>query len=231
MLRAHEINNPIGTVNSSADVSGRCIDRIELLLEKGELLQEIRDNPQLPQVMNVLKDNVRVTTVAGNRIASIVKSLKNFARLDEAEYQRVDIHEGIDSSLTLMGSELRSRISVAREYGEIPAITCYPGRLNQVFINLLKNASQAIEGSGSIGIKTFVEDNRIYVEISDTGKGIPPERLDTIFDFGFSVAGERVKMGSGLSTAYNIVQEHDGEIEAKSEVGKGTTFSIVLPIN
>lgn len=227
---AHEINSPIGAVNGSTDVSSRCVDKIKIVLEQSESIEDIKKNRQLPETLKILKDSIEVTLAAGGRIATIVNSLKNFARLDEAEYKKVNIHEGIDSSLTLLENELRGRICVIKEYGEIPEILCNPGLLNQVFMNLLKNASYAIEDSGTIGIKTFKENNHIRVQISDTGKGIAHEKLNTIFDFGFSVGGSRVKMSSGLSTAYNIVQKHNGEIKVESNVGKGTTFSISLPI-
>jgi len=227
---AHEINNPIGTVNSSIDVSGRCLDKIEIVLEKSKTLDEIRNSSQLPKFLNILKDNIRVTLIAGDRIATIVKSLKTFARLDQAEYQKVNIHEGIDSSLTLMGKELIGRITVKKEYGKIPDILCYPSQLNQVFFILLKNASQAIDKSGNIGIKTYTENNHVHIQISDDGKGIPENKLGRIFEFGFSTGDSRVKMSAGLSTAFNIIQKHNGEIRVKSEVGKGTKFSIVLPM-
>ncbi len=218
---AHEINNPIGAVNASADVADRCVDKIEL---------EPNINQQLQKTTKILKESIGVIVTAGNRIAAIVKSLKNFARLDESEYQKTDIHEGIESSLILMENEFQNRISVVKDYHDIPEIVCYPGQLNQVFLSLLKNATNAIEGSGRIGIKTAKENGHVRVEISDTGKGIPRNKLDKIFDFGFSTGDSRVKMSSGLSTAYSIVQKHHGEIKVDSEVGKGTTFSIVLPI-
>ncbi|MFQ6115892.1 MAG: ATP-binding protein, partial [bacterium] len=227
---AHEINSPVGAVNSSTDVSRRCLDKIEIILQQSDSLEEIKNSRELPKAIKILKDNIEVTLTAGDRIATIVKSLTNFARLDEAEYQKVNIHEGIDSSLTLLASELKGRVSVIKEYGKIPRIECYPGQLNQVFINLLTNASHAIEDSGTITIKTFKKNNHIHVKISDTGKGIPNDKLSKLFHFGFSVGGSRVKMSSGLSTAYNIVQKHNGEIKVESRVGKGTTFSIILPI-
>lgn len=227
---AHEINNPIGAVNASTDVSGRCLEKIELVLEKSKSIEEIKRNDQLSQALKLLKNNIRVTLTAGNRIATIVKSLRNFARLDEAEYQKANIHQGLDSSLTLMTNELQGRVTVNKDYGDIPEIICYPGQLNQVFLNLLKNASNAIEGSGTIEIKTFRENSLIHIEISDTGTGIPHEKLDKLFDFGFSGGGARVKLTSGLSTAYNIIQKHDGQIKVDSKMGKGTKFSIILPV-
>ncbi len=218
---AHEINNPIGAVNASADVLNRCADKIELQANK---------NQQLEKTIKILRESIGVILTAGNRVAAIVKSLKNFARLDESEYKKTNIHEGIESSLILMENEFQNRISVVKDFHDIPEITCYPGQLNQVFLNVLKNASNAIEGAGRIGIKTARDNGHVRVEISDTGIGIPDNKLDKIFDFSFSTGGSRIKMSSGLSTAYNIVQKHHGEIKVDSEIGKGTTFSIVLPI-
>jgi signal transduction histidine kinase len=226
---AHEINNPIGSVNSSAEISGRCVEKLEALLGS-DAGPQAQNGEQLPKVLRILKESTKAIQSGGDRISHLVKSLKNFSRLDEAEYQKVDLHEGIESSLTLLGRELQNRIGITREYGELPLIGCYPSQLNQAFINLLKNASSAIEGSGTIRIKTYRQNQHAHVEIIDTGRGIPQDKLGTIFDFGFSTAGQRVKMSSGLSTAYSIVQKHNGEIRVRSEVGTGTTFSIVLPI-
>jgi signal transduction histidine kinase len=234
---AHEINNPIGTVNSSIDVSGRCINKIEIVLEQSRTIEEIKNNSQLPKALKILKENIRVTMTAGDRIAMLVKSLKNFARLDESEYQVADIHEGIESSLTLLGSEFMQNIKLKKEYGDLPKVGCYPAQLNQVFLNVLKNARQAIQKTGTIHIKTCMEDaangknRQVHIQIIDNGQGIPPEQLKQIFDFGFSVHEKRVKMGSGLSTAYSIIQKHTGEMRVQSEVNKGTTVSIILPLS
>jgi len=228
---AHEINNPIGTVKSSTDVSHRCVEKIEIVLEKSGSLEEIRNNPNLPKTFKILKDNINITLIAGERVATIVKSLKNFARLDESDYQKADIHEGIDSSLTLLENELRGRVQVAKSYGSLPKIGCYPGQLNQAFMNLLRNASQAIEKRGIIDIQTERENGNIVIKFSDTGRGIPKEKLKNIFNFSFSAGGERIKMSSGLSTTYNIVQKHKGDMMVESEIGKGTTVKIILPIN
>ena len=227
---AHEINNPIGTVTSSTDVTGRCLQKIEIVLEQSCTIEQLRSNPQLPKAIKIIKDNIRVTLTAGHRIATIVKSLKNFAGLDEATYRVVDIHDGLDSTLTLLESEFRGRIEIEKQYGELPKVGCYPSQLNQVFMNLLKNAVQAIENKGVVRIQTRRQDGRVEIKISDSGRGIPAEKLSRNFDFGFSSGSERVKMGSGLVTAFNIIQKHDGEILANSEPGKGSTFTVLLPV-
>ena len=171
-----------------------------------------------------------MTATAGDRITELVSSLKNFARLDEAEFQKADIHEGIDSTLTLVQHELKDKVEVVKEYGEIPKIFCYPNQLNQVFMNLFVNAVQAIEEKGTITIETSADDTNVYVQIADTGKGIPAEDLDRIFEPGFTTRGTGVGTGWGLSISYNIIQKHNGDITVESGVGKGTEFVISLPI-
>jgi len=228
---AHEINNPVGSLGSSADVSQRCVERIETALRRSASTEEVQGDPELRKALDILAENIRVTATAGDRIATIIQSLRKFATLDESDYKSTNIHDGLDSTLTLLESELRGRVEVVREYGNIPKIACYPGLLNQMFMNLLKNASQAIKDSGTITIETINEKTAVHIRISDTGVGIPPEQLKTIFDFGFSAVGTRVKMGSGLATAYNIIQKHNGDISISSEVGKGTTLKIVLPVS
>ncbi|MGH8015185.1 MAG: sensor histidine kinase, partial [Candidatus Zixiibacteriota bacterium] len=169
--------------------------------------------------------------IASRRIADIVQNLKSFSRLDEAEFQTVDIHLGIENSLVLLGGKKLSRIEVRKKFAKLPRLSCNPGLLNQVFLNIITNAATAISDSGTITIETAQQNGEIVVSISDNGVGIAKDRLKNIFDFGFSTDTKRVKMGTGLLTAYSIVQKHGGRIEVESEVGKGSTFSVILPIN
>ena len=148
-------------------------------------------------------------------------------RLDEAAYQKADLEAGLESTVALLYPELGNRISVVKEYGEIPEILCYPAELNQVFMNLLSNAIQAIEEEGIIHIETFTEAGSVVIRISDTVRGIPPEYLKRIFDPGFKASG--VGTGLGLSISYNIMQKHWGEIEVESVVDKGSTFMLRVP--
>ena len=164
-------------------------------------------------------------------MTEIVRSLRNFARLDEAEMKEADLHEGINSTLILVNHHLKGRIEVVKDYGVLPRIVCYPSRLNQVFLNLLVNAAQAIEGEGKIEVETGVEEDRVFVVIRDSGKGIEGSHLDKIFDPGFTTKGVGVGTGLGLSICYQIVQDHGGEIGVESEVGVGSTFTVWLPIH
>ncbi|MCP4633419.1 MAG: hypothetical protein GY855_10880 [candidate division Zixibacteria bacterium] len=160
---------------------------------------------------------------------NIVRRLRSFARLDEAEIKEADIHDGIEDTLTLIHHDIKHRLTVEKDYGDIPLISCYPGRLNQVFLNLFVNANQAIEDKGLIKIMTWMENEKVFITISDDGKGIPENEVSRIFDPGFTTKGVGVGTGLGLSICYQIIQDHRGEIKVESEIGKGTKFTIVLP--
>lgn len=227
---AHEINNPIGSINATTDITIRCIKKIEDEIKKSESIEALSSNENFKKYFRILKENTEVSLAGGERIATIVKSLKNFSRLDQSEYQKANIHEGLDSSVTLLDNEFQNRITVCKKYGDIPDIICYPGQLNQVFLNILQNASSAIKDSGTVEIKTSKENGHIHIDIVDDGKGIAQNEIKELFSFKFSSKGSRIKMSSGLSSAYNIIQKHEGEIKINSELGKGTTVSIILPI-
>ena len=227
---AHEINNPIGAVNSAADVSERAVDKLEKAINAVGLNLPADALESTKKAMKIIRDNVRLTAQAGERIAKIVKNLKNFARLDEADIQKTDIHEGIESTIALLQHQFKNRIKVETKFGELPEIICYPNELNQAFMNILVNAAQAIEGEGTIKVTTTENDDTVTITIADTGIGIPEEHLKKIFDPGFTLKGVGVGTGLGLSITYNIIKKHEGDIEVKSEVGKGTEFIITLPV-
>ncbi len=228
---AHEMNNPVGAINSSADSANRGLNKIKNLLQDSQSLNESEHNSgQIQRSLELLEGSNHVIVEASKRITKIVQSLKAFARLDEALFQEVDVHDNIDTTLTLMDHELKGKATVIKEYGGVPPIQCYPNELNQMFMNLLMNSAQAIEKQGTIKIATSADEEQIYVRISDTGKGIAPEDLPNIFDPGFTSQGD-IGKGLGLPIVHNIIQKHNGDIEVESEVGKGTQFTIILPIN
>jgi two-component system NtrC family sensor kinase len=227
----HEINNPVGAINSASDVSRRCIAIITDALESAESLQDIRDNKALRNALETLDSDTGVTLNATRRISKIVRNLKSFIRLDEAQIQEVDLHDGLDTTLNLVEHDLQGRIEVVREFGDIPRVVCNPGEMNQVFMNLLTNAREAIDGEGTITVRTFEKKPNVYVEISDTGVGIPQVDMARLFDPTITKRGARVKAGLGLFTSYNILKKHQGDISVESEVGKGTTFTLALPTN
>lgn len=212
---AHEINTPLGAINSNNDIVRRCTEK----LEEGNL-----------GVIGVLKNVLPITQDATDRINVLVKSLKNFARLDEAEFQEADLNEGISSTLDLIRHEIKGRINIVRDFGVLPKVQCKPNAINQVFMNILVNAYQSIEGDGQIIIATYYEDGNVFVKIKDSGKGILQKDLARIFDPGFTTKGVGVGTGLGLSISYEIIKDHHGEITVSSEIGCGTEFLIRLPM-
>ena len=226
---AHEMNTPLGAIGSTQDTMTRALDKLQQTLENTSS-EEHKDNRTVQSLFKVLADANQVMADGTGRVSSIVNSLRQFAQLDEAEFQVANIHEGIDSTLTLLQSQLGENITLVKNYGDIKPVYCSPGQMNQVFMHLLKNALQAIEKTGEINVSTFEEDDKVYVRISDTGVGISSAQLERIFDFDFHAADNRMKVGFGLSTAYRIIQDHNGEIQIESAVGKGTEVTISLPI-
>jgi two-component system NtrC family sensor kinase len=224
---AHEINNPVGAIKGSADVIRRSLEKLTRELETS-VDPEVR--ARLQRYLDILDDNSHVTLTASGRVTEIIRSLKTFARLDEAELQQIDVHENLESALTLLQHEMKSRIEVKREYGELPRIYAYPSQLNQVFMNILANATAAVQGEGIITIRTSAKPEEVMIRIADNGPGIPKEHLPKIFDPGFTTKGAGVGMGLGLSISYNIVKDHKGEISAQNTPGGGAVFSIRLPI-
>jgi PAS domain S-box-containing protein len=227
---AHEINTPIGAVSSMHDTLFRTLGKLKEMIEK-KFPGTQEDLPKFKAVMKIIDDSNKVIKPGTERVINIVRRLRSFARLDEAEVKTVDIHDGIEDTLVLIHHELKHNITVKKEYGRIPQIACFPGQLNQVFLNLLVNARQAIKGKGEITIRTFVEDNRVHISFTDTGIGIADGDLNKVFDPGFTTKGVGVGTGLGLSICYKIIEDHRGEIKLASKVGKGATFTIILPTN
>jgi signal transduction histidine kinase len=226
---AHEINTPVGAIHSMHDTMVRAVEKLKSTLTMCGLAST--EAERVGPIFKAIDDANRVIDSGTERVTTIVRRLRSFARLDEAELKAVDIHEGIEDTLMLIHHEIKKRITVLRDFGEVPPLTCYPGRLNQVHLNLLNNARQAIDGKGQITIKTSVRDSRVCIQYTDTGSGISAKNLDRIFDPGFTTKGVRVGAGLGLSICYQIIEDHRGKIEVESKVGEGTTFTILLPLD
>ena len=178
-----------------------------------------------------MKQLTGVTKTAADRIKVIVQNLRHFARLDEAEVDQYDIHEGLDLTLSLLDYEITDQITVHKNYGELPLIICHPSQINQVFMHILKNACNAIEDSGDIDIVTSSDNESVVCTICDSGRGIDKENLRRVFDPGFTTKGSGVGIGLGLSIVHRIIEAHKGSIGVESEIGGGTTVRIQLPVN
>lgn len=207
---AHEINTPIASIKSNNEIATKLISKME-----DENISEL-----LKEINNIDKEAIE-------RINRLVVSLRKFVRLDEAELQEADINKELDLTLDLIRHETKNRIEVVKNYSEIPPIKCYPNMLNQVFMNILVNAAQAIDGVGQITIDTSFENNSLIVKIKDTGCGIKePEK---IFFAGYTTKGVGVGTGLGLAISQKIIEKHEGKIEVKSQVDKGSEFIITIP--
>ena len=227
---AHEINTPVGAISSMHNTLMRAVVKLRSTLDT-ICSAESDEHRSVHKLFKILEDGNRVITSGTERITNIVRRLKSFARLDESDLQRVDLHEGIEDTLTIVHHELKHKAVVERNFGQFPPIACYPGQLNQVYVNLLINAVQAIKDKGTITITTFRKNDHVHIRIKDTGVGIPKELLGRIFDPGVTTKGVGVGTGLGLSICYQIIEDHHGKILVESQVGKGTTFTVVLPMN
>ena len=228
---AHEINTPIGAIHSSADTESRAVGIIRDVIESLSSTEKLHEYPQLDRAFRVMEETNKVTQKATGRVVKIVRSLTSFARLDQPELDSVDLHHGINNSLTLLQHLLDDRIEVVKHYGSLPEVQCYANQINQVFMNLLTNAAQAIDGKGTIRITTYQEGGRAVVEVADTGRGIAPEHLKRVFDPGFTTKGVGVGTGLGLSISYRIIEDHHGSLDIETEPGKGTKFTLRLPMH
>jgi signal transduction histidine kinase len=241
-------------VNSNLGTLAEYVKEIKKLLEKYEKVEwiikvenpvkggEDKSKEKLSQEIDELKEQINLDFVLGDfdkiisesqegtqRVKSIVQNLRDFSHVDKGEFRFADINKGIESTLNIVWNELKYKAEVIKEYGDIPQIECLPQQLNQIFMNLLLNAAQAITTHGEIRIRTYQATNNVVVEISDTGIGIPKDNLPRIFEPFFTTKEVGKGTGLGLSVAYGIVQKHNGKIEVESEVNKGTTFRVILP--
>lgn len=240
---AHEINNPIGFISSNLRTLekyvGKMTDFIRSQLEIMESMNvqeaiaavsQKQNDLNLNYIVNDVKDLIKDSLDGADRVKRIVQDLKSFSHVDETEYKLSDINAGLESAINIAMNELKYRAALKKEYGNIPLTMCNPGQLNQVFLNLLVNAAHAIEKQGEISVKTWNNDGYIHAAISDTGCGITEENIKRIFEPFFTTKEVGKGTGLGLSIAYDIIKKHKGEIKVESTPGKGTTFTIKIPV-
>ena len=216
---SHELNTPLGVIEASRHMMASAARKVQAKVAAA-VPEDTYQAARLDTMFDVLASSVAAVGQAVERIDSLAKGLKNFARLDQSEYQVADLHEGIESVLTLLKSEMGSRIRVVRSYGDSVALHCAPAQLNQVFMHLIRNAVEAVSRKGEIEIRTQARKDEVTIEIRDTGVGIAPETLEKIFDFNFT-GDTRVKMGFGLLLTKKIVEEHGGTVEIASVQAEG----------
>ena len=254
---AHEMNNPLGFISATleqtkptlADIVEHLALYQENVSEPGEKIIEHAEEIDLDYSIEDLPKMVDSMVMACDRLKNISTSLRTFSRADKDYKVKFNIHDGLDSTILILkhrlkANEKRPEIEVITDYGDISQIECFPGQLNQVFMNILANAIDALDESNygrnfeeikinpnKIIIKTLTENEQVKISIADNGKGMSQELKTRIFDHLFTTKGVGKGTGLGLAIAKQIVEEkHEGCLEVESELGKGTSFCIKLPI-
>ncbi|TCW83989.1 histidine kinase [Burkholderia sp. SRS-46] len=239
---AHEINNPIGFVSANLNTLRAWVRGLLDVVAAHEAAMsrhdaETRDaltaagrEADIDYIRDEIATLIEESIDGTMRVRRIVQDLRDFSRPGSGEWSVVDLHAGLESTLNVVHNELKYKADIVREYGDVPQVECLPSQLNQVFMNLLVNAAQAISGRGVITIRTTSDGDHVTIAISDTGKGMSPDVVRRIFDPFFTTKPVGQGTGLGLSVSHGIVERHRGAIEVASEPGRGSTFSIRLPI-
>jgi two-component system, NtrC family, sensor kinase len=223
----HEINSPIGSILSNNQVIIRSLEMLKNALARGDRAALEKAGRYVETCLSL----AAIDKIACERISEVVRGLKTFVRVDAAEMRKADLNEQIGNTLKLTQGEFRGRVAVETDFGELPPVECQASMLGQVFLNILVNAGQAIDGPGKITVRTRAEGVGVHISIADTGRGIQPEDQPKIFAGGFTTKPVGVGTGLGLSLSKRIVEEtHGGSIDFESEVGVGTTFHIRIPV-
>lgn len=239
---AHEINNPVNFISGGISSLQANYSDIKELLQKylqlsakangSEEWAEVKELEEELEINELMEEMEQLFTSIKNgvsRTSEIVAGLRNFSRLSENNKKRASLEEGIDSTLVILNNNLKNRIEVVKNYAGIDEVACFPGEMNQVFLNIINNAADAIEGKGQIRITTKQDDQYAIVEIEDSGEGMPEEVRSKIFEPFYTTKAVGKGTGLGLSIVYGIVDKHGGQIDVESELGKGTKFSIRIP--
>ncbi|WP_319244988.1 ATP-binding protein [uncultured Propionivibrio sp.] len=240
---AHEINNPLGFVTANFSVLQQYITRLSRLLgtytglesalsaQDRSTLTQIKAEIDFEFLNEDLREILEESASGLLRVKQIVQSLTDFAEGGGTDFEPCDLHDCLETTLSVMTHELKGKTEILREYGELPLVDCIPSEIRQVFMNLLANAAQATTGEGRIVIRTRRQADYACIEITDNGHGIPPDILNRIFDPFFTTKPVGVGTGLGLSIAHGIIRKHAGRIEVDNRPGQGATFRLLIPLH
>jgi len=220
---AHEINNPLAFVINNIFLIQQALDRLVTVVPECIL-------PEALPLVDKLRIRINGAREGGDRVKDLVAKLRMFSRLDEGRFLSVNIHESIESVLLLLRHKTDDRIRIERHYGDVDTLSCRASELNQVFMNILCNAIDAIEGSGTITLTTGQCEGTFSISIRDTGKGIPEAIRNRVFEPFFTTKADGDGVGLGLAVSYGIMKAHNGSIELSSKEGEGTEFILRIPI-
>jgi signal transduction histidine kinase len=228
---AHEVNTPLGVLLSAVATTGQSVPKVSEAIETAENIGALRSDGRLVRVLKLMAETPKVANEAGQRIARLVGTLKDFAHLDEADVQTIDPRDALDRSLGVISPRLRGAVEVAKDYQDVPGLKCRPRELNQVFETILTNAFESMAGKGTLTLDVRNANGSVVIAIADTGIGMSAEALDRLFDISFAAGDGRMKMGLGLPTSRVIVQRMGGTLTASSEPGQGSELRIELPVS
>jgi signal transduction histidine kinase/CheY-like chemotaxis protein len=239
----HEINNPMSFITGNLGILKTYLEGITKIIatqeeiagkhappEAMETLQALRKKMKIDYILNDVGHLIDQSLEGAERVRKIVSDLKTFSRMAEDAYMIEDINAALDSTINIVWNEIKYKTELVKEFGELPLTCCNISHLNQVFMNLLMNAAQAIEKWGKITVRTWTQGEDIYASVADTGNGIPEENQKKIFEPFYTTKAAGKGTGLGLSISYDIVKRHNGDITVESEVGKGSTFTIRIPV-
>ena len=238
---AHELNNPISYVHSNLEFIEDYTERLAGIIKTySDAMHpddpvnrhggEYQESTAVETTLKTLRELIASCKEGAGRVKKIVLDLRVFSRTDDIGLVLADLHEGIESTLNLLAKQYQDRIVIHREYGSLPLVECYPSQINQVFMNLLQNAAQAIPSQGDVWIRTSADGGWVKITIRDNGVGIPEDRLNRIFDPFFTTKPVGAGTGLGLSISYGVIEKHGGKIRVASKVGEGTEFTVELPV-
>lgn len=236
---AHEINNPMTYIIANfVAMQEYCDDLLALIVRLQTLTsgsaqnaaQTLLDEADFEYMREDIPVLIRQSLEGADRVKKIVQGLRDFSHTGQQEWERSNLHEGLNSTLKVAHNEIKNKAEVIRDFEEIPIIDCLPSQLNQVFLNLLVNAAQSMQAQGTIRIHTYQEKNGVRIDISDDGQGIDPKHIANIFEPFYTTKPVGQGTGLGLALSFSIIKAHNGRIDVNSTPGKGTTFSLWLPI-
>lgn len=233
---AHEINNPIGFISSNLNTLGGYIGKIEKFVMSqlenlpSDELTQLRNKLKIDYILKDSPELIQESIEGTERVTAIVKNLRSFSRLDEEKYTAVNLNDCIEDSLKMVWNELKYKVTVTKEFTDLPKTQCFPLQISQVIMNILVNAAHSIEEQGSITIKTWHQGGIINIAIADSGCGIENKYFNRLFEPFFTTKEVGKGTGLGLSISYDIVKKHNGKILVESELGKGTTFTVQIPV-
>jgi len=226
---AHEMSTPLGAVSCMNATRRKATEKVHAMIAERE--PGLASDEAYLRCLEILNESDTVIDAGLVQARNLLDQLRSYAKNERREPVPTDLHERIEGALLLMNGMMKNRIEVRREFGDLPDVVCFPVKVTQIMLNLVSNAARAMPETGVLTVATGIEDGQAIISVADDGEGIAPDDRDRIFEFGFTTHGERGGSGLGLAITSELVSAHEGTIEVDSELGRGTTFTVRLPLD